>query len=65
MPSTAGAGHESGVPNAACRMDGCTIAPQPNTASGERLGAESVAIATDPRNLIRLVPAKEAGPSTR
>ncbi len=42
-----------------------TLAPQPNTASGERLGAESVAIATDPRNLIRLVPAKEAGPSTR
>ena len=44
------------------RSDGCTIGRQPNTASGERMCAESVAIATDPRNLIRLVPAKEAGP---
>ena len=35
--------------------------PPPGSASR----AESVAIATDPRNLIRLVPAKEAGPSTR
>ena len=34
-------------------------------ASGERRSAESVAGATDPPNLIRLVPAKEAGPSTR
>ena len=31
-------------------------------ASGERSSAESVAQATDPPNLIRLVPAKEAGP---
>ena len=34
---------------------------QPNTASGERDSAESVARATDPPNLIRLIPAKEAG----
>ena len=38
---------------------------QPKNASGERAGAESVATATDPPNLIRLVPAKEAGRSNR
>ena len=32
---------------------------------GSASSAESVASATDPRNLIRFVPAKEAGPSTR
>ena len=40
----------------------CRLGGQPKTASGERSRAESVAPATDPPNLIWLVPAKEAGP---
>ena len=34
---------------------------QPNIASGERVRAERVASATDPPNLIWVMPAKEAG----
>src|SRR6476619_5033661 len=40
----------------------CRLGAQHKTASGERSRAESVAPATDPPNLIWLVPAKEAGP---
>jgi len=44
------------------RSRGLGWSAQPKTASGERERAESVAQATDPPNLIRLIPAKEAGP---
>ena len=44
------------------RPAGGRLGTQSKTASGERARAESVASATDPPNLIWLIPAKEAGP---
>ena len=57
--------HRPSGPDVQGRPDGVPSADNRTPPPGSASCAESVASATDPRNLIRLIPAKEAGPSTR